>query len=895
MGIFDRLLQILNLKSSEDEVEKKIKELEKRLTEIENSKDTDNRFETSPRTSGAYKTEENDVFKAVISFIDALKGKPNVNEIIKSGLIPPGLKIARPDQIYSSFLSDPTKHIFSELFKKIYNISDIGNPEEFRKLQKEIISSLNEITSTFDNKVKQYKSLDSLYHYFPIAKRIVTIYTNALIHTDTISNDYLEINENKMARELFGNRYDILKEEYERVFDIVREFVDDKSLIKSRIIPTLIRKGDVYIEVINKKEFLEKWGFKKTYVVLGDIFGAQTDNETNIKVKEEFIPETITNDEIKNEVHLLESKLINLINYYELRTSEKYINTIDPNSYIYSKYKSTSEIVRDILDTIIEVEAKKSISVELPSPIYFEEIDLNYSYDNKFGLNTFSAHLLEEISSNQNDENKNEDKNQKKKEQDIVDETLNLIRSITPQDFIRKIELKIHEPEYVIPLTDGNKIFGYLVVNPNSNSNLQDGGDALNSVIKKLGKVFDRISAYSNEQGIKISKQIYFLFINKMYRTLTEYLKKYIKKLENDTNAGAIITSLDANTYYDRYRQFIKNVINILENDKELKESLFLVLQDIFFEKYYSKVSIRFVPPDDMVHFYLQYEIYPYGFSPLSPVLVHSVMYMVSLYSNLIYRLSRAPIYTKFILEVGDQKNWESKLREFANRVRNKTLTLDDLGDLEKVGRLITDVNFMFEITRNGTPIVSQQLERLGDPSVRVQDIEMFKQDIALLTGIPSIYLGFVESDLREAIVDSNIKWFEQISSYQQNLEKSISKLFDLIFYKVTDSKLRIPLSLIFNIKMRRPIMLKLLQLSNTVSTAAGIVSTISQIPDVSKKVDTYKFLKKLVPELDWEEIELSGEENIKEKELTKLAEEERKNSEQQSGGQSSTGLPGGF
>ena len=196
------------------------------------------------------------------------------------------------------------------------------------------------------------------------------------------------------------------------------------------------------------------------------------------------------------------------------------------------------------------------------------------------------------------------------------------------------------------------------------------------------------------------------------------------------------------------------------------------------------------------------------------------------------------------------------------------------------------DGSKMIVVQKNGQTQFEITSERLGDPNVRVQDIQDFKQDIALLSGIPALRLGLMDgSELREKIVNANIQFAEQIIYYQRNLNIAINKLFDTILYKLTDKKIPIPLSSIINISLNEPHALKLFQVQNLISTVSTIIGTLSQtVPNFQNEFDVITMLKELLPEFDWDKY--MKPENPKENELDeKIGNQQSQQNQQQSGG----------
>ena len=860
MGILDRFLNIFTRSKEEDELLNKIKELENK---IESASVFSDIAPTQTTTS------ETEIAAALIDFLDSLK--QHQEEIFKNSisnlpLSEPHIHTYTSEQLYSSLKSNPVSHLFKELFKSVYDI----DPEQlttssYKKVIENLVNQIQQILPNTHRRAETYKLMYQIYHSFPIAKRIVNEYLKSLFQDDLSTGDYIRYRKQKEPKEYISEPvYNEIVDEIERIYNLIRKFINDREFLRTKVLPKVAVKGDAYVEVINKKDFL-----LKNYFKIGYIQKTGDNNDSVEKIKDLIVESDIleeTEQELQFHLSFTTSKITSIL------------SKISEQKFISPKNISL------LLESTVDYISKNLVEVELPSltPIVMEtvrnQIQTAAPLLEENSHQTILLEIKEEKTNNSKSEKNNNDNKGKKDKnnfEDYIREYLNDIRKFNYKSLSQKIEIKIHDPEYVIPISDGNKIFGYFVINPVYSTGFNNITSS--NLITKLGQIFDKLSHQKYEDAKITSQKVYLKLIEYFYNNVSTALHTYLNKLEQQY----LSVTQQEQDVFNQYQTLLKKALEIFQTSEEVKERFFAVLQDIIFEKTLSRIKVRFVFPEDIVHFYFQIDEYPYGESILSPVALHSTLYMVSVYSNILYRLTRTPLYTKYQIDAGALQNWETKVREIASKLRTQTFTLDDLGSLTKINRYLTDFKFMFEVLKDGKTMLSQTMEQMGNPQIRIQDIQDYKQDIAMLSNIPSMRLGFVDgAQIRERIVDANIQWAEMITDIQRNVENSLNKLFNLIIRKTLEKNLLIPSYTFVKIEMNKPISLSLLQLQNVVTAAAGIIGTIAQIPNLSNQINYTKLLKELMPGFDWDKFLISD--NQKESELKSIGQQNKQQTNNQ-------------
>ncbi len=164
----------------------------------------------------------------------------------------------------------------------------------------------------------------------------------------------------------------------------------------------------------------------------------------------------------------------------------------------------------------------------------------------------------------------------------------------------------------------------------------------------------------------------------------------------------------------------------------------------------------------------------------------------------------------------------------------------------------------MFLISKNGTKSLDVDVKSLGDPSIKVADLEDARREIISLSGIPAPYLGHMDViELREQLVHINSTFATEISDLQEPITEGLNKLIDRIS-QIQDKKFT-P-SKYIQTGLIPPIVL-ILQLIEMTLSSVGNISGIFQ--QMNLDYDPYTFLKNYVSYLDWDEFQKDAEKYV--------------------------------
>jgi hypothetical protein len=173
----------------------------------------------------------------------------------------------------------------------------------------------------------------------------------------------------------------------------------------------------------------------------------------------------------------------------------------------------------------------------------------------------------------------------------------------------------------------------------------------------------------------------------------------------------------------------------------------------------------------------------------------------------------------------------------------------------------------MFIFSKQGQRALDVEVQNLGDPSIKVADLEDARREIIALSGIPAPYLGYMDVvELREQLVHSNVTFATEISDMQENDNNALSRIVDII---AEIKQIGFKPSKYVKVSLIPPVVLIVQLIEMTLSSIGNIagVFTNLQLP-----IDPYFFLEKYVPHIDWDAFKESAQkDSVESKTRTEL------------------------
>ncbi|MDX1701614.1 MAG: hypothetical protein R3250_13395, partial [Melioribacteraceae bacterium] len=379
--------------------------------------------------------------------------------------------------------------------------------------------------------------------------------------------------------------------------------------------------------------------------------------------------------------------------------------------------KKESENV-DISDTSMLTESRdlvRSFDNGARNPNTYTELSLNLDIEKLVRLvhEDFSAPVIleQEDQTTQTPEDKvrkavSEDKDEEETAKDMMNPFLDVI-------------LKVHDPSNVIILQSryGTRL-GYLEV-------YRDAATEYMSVAQNVSNVIGKITTISKNL---VSEQD---IIDKI---ITNMIKKTLmgSGQMDKAKAEAALKALGDDVYLFVKRLFIE--------------------QDINQKKKFNKLRTRFIPENRMVDFNVPSNDYsPYGESVIDPLILPCKLYMLAQLSNVIIKLSRAAVVRKWVIDTGSTQMHAGLIQKLKRELYNTRVTLDDLSSFKSIPKILSDFKDMFIFSKQGQRALDVEVQSLGDPSIKVADLEDARREIIALSGVPAPYLGYMDVvELRE-------------------------------------------------------------------------------------------------------------------------------------------------
>lgn len=186
----------------------------------------------------------------------------------------------------------------------------------------------------------------------------------------------------------------------------------------------------------------------------------------------------------------------------------------------------------------------------------------------------------------------------------------------------------------------------------------------------------------------------------------------------------------------------------------------------------------------------------------------------------------------------------------------------------------------MFVLTKQGQATVDVSVEQMGDPSIKVADLEDSRREIIALSGIPAPYLGYMDVvELREQLVHTNVSFATEITDIQELDTKALNEIIDMVAeirqfgYKPSDYT---------TVGLIPPVVLILQLVEMTLSSVGNIAGTFQ---NMGIAIDPYFFLQQYVPHIDWDKF----------KQASSNKERDDKTKQDLAGGTETGGMGGGM
>lgn len=428
-----------------------------------------------------------------------------------------------------------------------------------------------------------------------------------------------------------------------KVLDITYNGEENSSINDhNKIINNVNRLEDKY----NIEDRLKKIIFKSLY--LGDSFILVN------SLKEEFdqLLTEDTNNFIKNEsVILNESNLIlseeELSAFKELFIESKEEKNKDKsNKTLVSDDKIRDQLL-DMLNNNIEYSTNSNSLIE-------KELKMANEFKSKYDTEAFIKKTLKDnTDTNSSKMFTNVDENEKKRYSSL---NMNITgnEKYSKKKFkdidIKGSYVKELDPTKVFKLNMGSTCFGYFYIE----TDLPERKNQAHMVSTQITDFRLRTSADITTSNVD------------------DELNNPKIKLITDVFGRALSNKVD--------KKFI-------EDNREFKLVMYELLKKDYITK--KRVRIVYLEPDSVFHFAPEFDDDGYGISKLSKILFTCKLYIATLITNLMMKLSRSIDHRAFYIETGLSKDIEATVQSFIRNIKSKEVRLNDLQTIDTIFKSI--------------------------------------------------------------------------------------------------------------------------------------------------------------------------------------------------------------
>ena len=232
---------------------------------------------------------------------------------------------------------------------------------------------------------------------------------------------------------------------------------------------------------------------------------------------------------------------------------------------------------------------------------------------------------------------------------------------------------------------------------------------------------------------------------------------------------------------------FLKNISKklnkrFIENNPEFKQMLYQLLQQDYIVK--NKVNITYLAPDEVQHFTVnKNEDDGYGRSVFDKILFTAKIYLATLTTTLMLKLSRSADHRTFVVETGLSNDLEGIIQDFVREIKSKEVTMSDLNSIDTILNNIGQFADYFIPSIDGQRAIDidvtpgQQIDMDNDL------MEYLKKAMISGMGIPASFLSYAdEMEFARSVSMMNGMFLRMIVGYQKSLGDAFSETYRTLY-----------------------------------------------------------------------------------------------------------------
>jgi len=293
----------------------------------------------------------------------------------------------------------------------------------------------------------------------------------------------------------------------------------------------------------------------------------------------------------------------------------------------------------------------------------------------------------------------------------------------------------------------------------------------------------------------------------------------------------------------------IKNLDS--QTNKDLQD---IITQFIKSSESHNNMTIRYIPPDKMIHFHIpSLKYFPYGESIFDSCQFTAKL-VISLETALtIQRISRSTEKRKIAVEIGLPRDAANLIQKMKEAFKKRKVSIDDFGSVDTIPSNISTFEDIYVPQKDGKPFVDiETFDGMGraDTAGKTDELTQLIGQLVASLGVPRSFLGLEENTTwKNTLSEENILFARTIIYHQKYLNEQLSEMIYKI-YKVIDPDFALEFNDRFMITFPAPQSLQFERQSKYIS---DIVTMVNSLKEIGVPLEYSK--KKFITQIDWDEV----------------------------------------
>ena len=249
--------------------------------------------------------------------------------------------------------------------------------------------------------------------------------------------------------------------------------------------------------------------------------------------------------------------------------------------------------------------------------------------------------------------------------------------------------------------------------------------------------------------------------------------------------------------HYTRDRNMVEQLANIIIksfNKKILEKNIKLKneIADIIMAHKFAegKLSFIYIPENEIIRIAINEDENGRGHSILEPSIFPARMYLMLTLYNMLYTLNNNTVRVHYLKSSGLDKNYASQIQRTIRKFQSRRITIDDIysysGVLNKVGGM---GEMVLPAGRSDYKAIETDTIPAVENPIDMEFLERQRRQAISGTGNPNMMIvnSLDEVDFAKTLEVANARFLSAVSSYKIDINKTVTKLYQLLLKYSTD------------------------------------------------------------------------------------------------------------